>query len=354
MRNYILFILMSLFFAGTSCTPSGKSPCPKPRIIITTDINEGHGDPDDKQSMAHMLMYADEMDLELIIPDYWSGDGYLATMHAIDAYEEDYSNISYAFREQGYPVPDSIRSKVAKDHEDALERFLEVAGREDDRPIYVLVWGSMNMVKHALMAAPEIAPKLRLLTIATNVMAQNPDAAQNAEVHRYCEKVNWNGRGRNEIFDDARFDSLWWIENDWAYNGMFEGREPADFLLEIKEFGNLGHYIWSEVQAYNWAHYFRAGDTPTLLYLLERCDHENPSESTWGGHFIQPYPNERPFYWIDDAGNETWNYTDPCESWELFPEVYTFRVNSLLESRPIVYEAYRKKMTLIYNKNVMD
>lgn len=40
------------------------------------------------------------------------------------------------------------------------------------------------------------------LTIATNVMADNPDSRQNAEVDTYSKKNNWNGRMRDEIFDE--------------------------------------------------------------------------------------------------------------------------------------------------------
>ena len=182
-------------------------------------------------------------------------------------------------------------------------------------------------------------------------MADNPDSRENAEVDKYCEKSNWNGRGRDEIFDDPRFDKLWWIENDWAYNGMFGGQEPADFLLEIKEYGHLGYHIWKVVQSHSWAHYFRAGDTPTLLYLLEQIDHNDPSHSTWAGKFLRPFPEKRPDYWIDDAGHEDWNYEDPCETWDLAKEVYDYRVEGLMEHREAIYAAFRTKMQQLYSPN---
>ena len=135
---------------------------------------------------------------------------------------------------------------------------------------------------------------------------------------------------------------MWWMENDWAYNGIFEGQAPGDFLLEIKTYGKLGYYIWDVVQSHNWAHYFRAGDTPTLLYLLEDMDHDDPSRFSWGGRFIRPFPEKQPNYWIDDAGIAEWNKEDPCETWDLAQQVYQYRIQGLIDNRD--------KMERLYNK----
>jgi len=154
-----------------------------------------------------------------------------------------------------------------------------------------------------------------------------------------------------EIYDDPRFDKLWWLENDWAYNGMFEGEEPGELLEELKDYGALGHYIWNVVQAHEWAHYFRAGDTPTLLYLLEPGVHiDDPATSSWAGRFTRPCPESRPNYWIDDAGIEDWDYAHPENSWENAKEVYDYRVNGLLESRDEMYGAFRQKLQELYNR----
>ena len=338
----LLFFLPLIHISGTE----GQ----KPRVIILSDINNVGGDPDDKQSMGHLFVYANEVDIKAIVPDYWNGKGIEATGEALDVYEKDFNNPDYAFQHSGYPEPDYLRSLVAMNNADAVARIIAEARNGDERPLYILVWGGMTTLYNSLNKAPDIMDKLRVLTIATNVMADNPDSRQNAEVDRYCIKSNWNGRKRNEIFQDPRFKELWWIENDWAYNGMFEGQEPRDFLLEIKDHGALGYYIWEVVQPKSWAHYFRAGDTPTLLYLLEGINHDDPSQSTWGGKFTQPFPAERPNYWIDDAGSDSWDYADPCNSWDLAQQVYEHRVNSLLHHRAEMYDAYRQKMKSIYKK----
>ena len=132
---------------------------------------------------------------------------------------------------------------------------------------------------------------------------------------------------------------------------MFEGKEPEDFLMEIKEFGALGYNIWEVVQSHKWAHYFRAGDTPTLLYLLEPgIDLDDPRSSSWAGKYVKPYPEIRPNYWIDDAGKPDWDYANPQNTWNISQEVYDFRLNNLVRERANMYESYRNKMKELYNK----
>lgn len=43
----------------------------RPRLCILTDIG---GDPDDQQSLVRLLVYANEFDIEAIIPQHWDGE----------------------------------------------------------------------------------------------------------------------------------------------------------------------------------------------------------------------------------------------------------------------------------------
>ena len=84
----IVFVLL-LFF---SCTHKGKEQISlKPRIIISSDI--GGTDPDDFQSMAHLLLYADVLDIEGLISSAFGQGRKGHILQVIDEYEKDYPNL---------------------------------------------------------------------------------------------------------------------------------------------------------------------------------------------------------------------------------------------------------------------
>ncbi len=338
--RFILLILVALIPCNCLLAQIAGDRYSRHRVIITTDINNAGGDPDDKQSMAHVLWYANELEIVGIIPDYWTGDGVEATLEAVAAYERDYTADGSRLNRLSYPSSSHIRDLVARTPEAAVRRIIEEAHRPDPRPLYVLVWGQMNTLRDALFTDQTIAGKLRVLTIATNVKYQ-PDGD--------CDAVNWNGGGRHDIFNDPRFVDLWWLESDWTYNGMFEGPEPKQMLEELSQAGALGSYISYVVAGIDWAQYFRVGDTPTVLYLIDPGnDYDDPSKGSWAGRFTRPLPETRPNYWTGVDGGRQWDYGDPCSTWENAEAVYDARINTLLEHRPELYEALLDKLDGLY------
>ena len=68
----------------------------RPRVLISTDI--GGTDPDDNQSMIHLLMYSDLFDLEGLVSSPSYGDGSKEEiLRMIDLYEEDYSKLKECY-----------------------------------------------------------------------------------------------------------------------------------------------------------------------------------------------------------------------------------------------------------------
>jgi hypothetical protein len=60
----------------------------KPRILVSTDI--GGTDPDDNQSMIHLLMYNELFDIEGLVSSPSYGDGTKQEiLRTIDLYEKD-------------------------------------------------------------------------------------------------------------------------------------------------------------------------------------------------------------------------------------------------------------------------
>lgn len=110
MRSFILKALL-LIIALASCQKEYR-----PRVFVFTDINIDAGDPDDRQSLIHLLWYADELDIAGIVPDRWYAGGLEACHLAVDAYKIDYQ--SYNWFDKSFPEPDHIRSLLATDRSD--------------------------------------------------------------------------------------------------------------------------------------------------------------------------------------------------------------------------------------------
>ena len=345
MKQCLLIVLIITF---TSLQEHLKAE--KPRVFVFTDINIDSGDPDDRQSLIHLLWYANELEIEGIVPDRWHAQGLEACQLAVEAYAKDYNN--YRLNKKGYPKPEKINNLLATDLDDAIKKF-ENAASENDKPLYVLIWGNMRNFGKAIRSNPGLSENIRVITIGTDLMMEAnrkdlPDVWKKTE--KPCEQYNWNGHGRNEIFNDPRFDKMWWLEINWTYEGMFSGEEPREMFDKLSEYGALGQHMKEVVKNESWAQYFRVGDTPSVLYVIDPGhDLNDPTKSSWAGKFTRPFPQERPNYYTDFNGPVKWNYKNPCETWENHIEMNTFAKSTLEKERPEMYEALLKKLDTVYS-----
>lgn len=245
------------------------------RVIVTTDI--GGSDPDDFQSMVHYLLYSDMFDTEGLISSPW-GDGRVSHIHeVIDEYEKDYPNLKTW--SENYPTPDFLRSVTKQGAidfapyrgynkpTDGSEWIIQCARREDDRPLYLLMWGLLEDLAQALHDAPDILPKLRVNYIG----GPNKKWGQNAYAY---------------IRD--HFPDLWMIEDNSTYRGWFTGGDMSGcwdnkaFVTEhAAGHGALGEYFTTHLGGV-----IKMGDTPTVSWLL-RGTPETPENNSWGGHFAR-------------------------------------------------------------------
>jgi hypothetical protein len=366
--KFILLIFLPLI-VFSSCN---KKPI-KQRVIITSDIQICCGDPDDIQSLSHLLWYADKLDIKAIIPEKFGRGsepgGITAAERVLEKYRMDYNDTTNNFQKLGFPSPDYFLNEALQTNRDsAINKIIQEANIKSKMPLYILAWGNMSIIRDALLKAPEITDKIRILTIGTNLRAPS-DGGDGAI-------PNWNGPGRNRIFGDPVFDEIWWIENDWGYNGMFAGLEypeekensieeggpieesrpvggrPLEIMNELSEKGgHLGMHI-KEVVSMNsvkWAYYFRAGDTPSVLYLVDPDnDLDNPGLGSWAGIFQQPFPDTRPNYWTNVAGDSKYNYADPVNTWRYADEAIEASYRHLLKEREEMYEELLSKVEMLY------
>jgi hypothetical protein len=276
--------------------PGGALDGQRPRVIVSTDV--GGSDPDDFQSMVHLLLYADVLDLEGLISSPPQRGRAKHLHEVIDAYVKDYS----ALKAHGkFPAPDALRALVKQGAIDPapqagfseptegsrwiIERaFAKDARSATDgakpRPLWILVWGSITDVAQAVHDAPAIKPYIRVYSIGS----WNTQQDRAARAYLYQQHPD-----------------LWWIEADTTFRGMYMGGKQdgewgnAAFVEKhVRGHGALGDFFYAKKRD------IKMGDTPSLLYLL-RGDANDPTAPHWGGAFAKT--NHGPNYWTDNPAD---------------------------------------------------
>ncbi len=272
---YRLLILLTLFlYSGTLTAQQTGSA--KPRVLISTDI--GGTDPDDNQSMIHLLMYSDMLDLEGLVssPSYGPGSKE-EILRMIDLYKEDLPRLKR--HRKGFPSVDYLRS-ICKQGRRGLAPFsgyasstegsdwiVQCAQKESDRPLWVLVWGGLEDLAQALHDAPEIQNKIRVYWIG------GPNKKWSANSYAYIAE---------------NFPDLWFIEANATYRGLFSNNK--NYVS-----GNLGNEKYKDQYIRNagalgksfnkyYEGHIKMGDTPSLLYVMNGNPNDPYGES-WGGQF---------------------------------------------------------------------
>jgi hypothetical protein len=342
MQKFVCIILVLFFVSFASAQE-------KHRVFVFTDINIDSGDPDDRQSLVHLLWYANELQIEGIVPERWKARSVEACELALDSYTKDYK--AFGFNKYGYPNPGELKKKIAKDDTEVLELFAKAAGNNKS-PLYVLIWGNMMTFNKAFYKNADLSDNIRIITIGTGTMLEKdyphlPESWKKADLP--CQQYNWNGNGRNDLFNDKQFTDLWWLEINWTYNGMFSGEEPKEMFHKLAEYGKMGQHIKEVVKNEDWAQYFRVGDTPSVLYVIDpNHDINDPEKSSWAGQFKKPFPQNRPNYYTDFCGNLNWDYSNPCNTWDIHEQVAQTAKQTLENRRDEMYRALLEKLTEIY------
>ncbi|MBQ2392615.1 MAG: DUF1593 domain-containing protein [Alistipes sp.] len=265
--------------AFVACQPQPTDE-ERPRVLISTDI--GGTDPDDNQSMAHLLMYSDSFALEGLVSSPSYGEGNKAEiLRMIDLYEEDLPTLRTHYPD--LMSPEALRAITKQgrkgaapmcgyaDPTEGSEWIVQCAQQPHDEPLYVLVWGGLEDVAQALHDAPEIADRIRIYWIG------GPNKKWSVNSYLYIVENHPN---------------LWFIECNAAYRGFIasSGEEPEKesyFDRIIADAGHLGP---------DFGNYYKGnikmGDTPSLLYMMQG-DASDPTTESWGGQFEPQHHSPR-------------------------------------------------------------
>lgn len=247
----------------------------RPRVLVSTDI--GGTDPDDFQSMVHLLLYADVLDLEGLISSPY-GDGRVADIHSvIDAYEHDLPSLRR--HSEQYPSAARLRSIVRQGaltsappagHDRPTEGsdwIIRCANAVDHRRLDVLIWGGIDDLAQALHDDPQIAERIRVHYIG------GPNKMWSVDSYHYLQ---------------AEHPDLMMIESNSTYRGFFaendsDGPDNERFVAEhVAGHGALGELFADHLPS------LKMGDSPTVGWLLHGP--RDPAEPSWGGRFIPVWP----------------------------------------------------------------
>jgi hypothetical protein len=248
------FILAVYLIAGSQAIALGHEAPTRPRVLVSTDI--GGTDPDDLQSMVHLLVYGDAFDLEGLISSPYGPGRKKHILQVIDHYERDHASLRT--HSNKYPTPDALRSMTKQGAIEGLgfegfgsptegsECIGRGARRDDPRPLWVLVWGGIDDLAQALHDAPDILPKLSVYFIG------GPNKKWSVDAYHYVA---------------TRHKRLWIIEANATYRGWFVGGHQAgewsnrEFVAaHVSDCGSLGGFFATLLDGT-----MKMGDTPSVV-----------------------------------------------------------------------------------------
>jgi hypothetical protein len=274
MKHALMFLLLLLALLAV---PAAAQDAPRPRVLVSSDI--GGTDPDDQQSMAHFLLYANMFEIEGIVSSPPGPGRKRHILEVIDAYEKDYAKLKQ--RSARYSTPDSLRVLAKQGTIDSYgdagfgaasegsDWIIRAARRSDPRPLWVLVWGGIDDLAQALHDAPDIEPKIRVYFIG------GPNKMWSANAFNYIEQHH---------------PKLWIIEANSTYRGWFTGGNQsgdwsnAGFVAKnVAGHGALGEYFAALLKGV-----MKMGDSPSIAYLLHGTP-DDPTQPGWGGRFVRAW-----------------------------------------------------------------
>jgi len=308
----------------------------KPRVVVLTDISTW--ETDDHESMIRFLVHADMFEIEaLILSTGYSIDtlndstksGFINLIHgAVDAYEKDLPNLMKRSNQVGHEFDDArqeigywpsaqyLRDRtmtgsrnrgkhfIGDDNDSAGSNLIiKLADENDDRPIWVTVWGGGNTVAQSIYrikkdrTAEQFKAFLRKIRVYT--------ITDQDRTYTGKEPLSYSSHGliRQQTGSDLLFI---WDECAWkAHNGTGKSNWNQ-YATHIQGHGNLG----SQYPKYK---YGVEGDTPSFLFVMPTGlnNPEDPSQCSWGGTFS------------GDANN-LWRESNSCRSFfdRFYPEAF--------------------------------
>ncbi|MBN2509565.1 MAG: DUF1593 domain-containing protein [Spirochaetales bacterium] len=320
-------------------SPTDSSGYYKPRLVVLTDISTW--EPDDMESMIRLLVHADLFEIEGLVfttgysLDRTRDDFFMLIHDVIDAYEKDLPNLLKRSEQSGHtedtgrqaigywPSPDYLRDRTMYgsrsrgyvhigegNDSDGSRLIIDLADEDDDRPVWITVWGGANTLAQAVWRVQQerseeelkaFLHKLRVYTITDQDRTYDGSEGYEISSHQWL---------RREFAEDLFFI---WDESAWKYQNSFGASQWSEYETHIQGHGNLGR-IYPKYK------YGVEGDTPAFLHLIPNGlnNPNNPGHTGWGGYFS----------WGLSPDGETYAFTNHRNDSAKISSKYQRRFNS--------------------------
>jgi hypothetical protein len=299
--------ILALIIASASPSLAADAP----RLFVLTDIGN---EPDDQMSLVRLLLYSNELEIEGIgaTTSVWQRDKVQPQL-ALDIIEA-YGEVRPRLHEHamGWPAAEDLRrivyrgvsgyglAAVDPGHPtDAARALLAAAQLDEQRPLWIALWGGANTLADALGNARTTLPPERLDALVHKLRVYSISDQDDAGA--------WIRREFPQLFyivtpstqDGADYARATWtgISGDRFYrNGA-----GADFTTVTNEWLERNIRVKGSLGArYLRYQFIMEGDTPSFLGLIPNGlqSGEHPNWGGWGGRYLlrQPLGETRPIW----------------------------------------------------------
>lgn len=263
----------------------------KNRVIILTDIE---ADPDDTQSLVRLLLYSNQIDIKGIVAttSCWLKESIHpeSIKKVIKAYGKVLPNLLK--HEKGYPAEQDMLNLVKRGlpkygmtgvgdgmDSEGSDWIIKILEENDERPLWISVWGGVNTLAQALYKIEEtkskkeaikLIAKLRVYTISdqddSGIWLRNnfPDLFYIVSPGDDYGSATWTGINASYIkgIDHTTISNSWFAKNIQQNHGPLGAVYP-DVSWGVE------------------------GDTPAFLSLIPNGlnNAERPEWGAWGGRY---------------------------------------------------------------------
>jgi hypothetical protein len=286
---------------GLQWSPVGAAPgrpaaasspartAPPHRLIVLTDIE---ADPDDTQSLVRLLLYSNEIEIQGLIATTSTHQRTFVAPESIRRVIKAYGEVraSLIGHDPSYPTAESLLALVKqglpaygmagvgdrKDSEgsDWIVRVLE---QDDDRPLWVAVWGGPNTLAQALhtirrtrneMETRQLLARLRVYTISDQDDSASWIRTTFPDIFYIVSPGGYGAATWTAIHQVVPGIDNTTIGNRWLAENIQRGQGPLGAVYPDVAYG-------------------MEGDTPSWLALIPNglSVPEHPNWGGWGGRY---------------------------------------------------------------------